>query len=210
MKITKSEYLDSKAKRLFDIIVASSLLLVSAPVCVPVATGLLIFQRPVLFRHERVARGGGFFYCLKFRTMHLDAEKVLKELIEKNPESKEHWLKFRKLPADPRITRVGKLLRKSSIDELPQLLNVLKGDMSIVGPRPITQEELANYGVDVRVYVEQKPGLTGVWQVSGRSCVGYSERVAMDKEYYSSATFLYDCMLLLKTPIVVLLQKGAH
>jgi exopolysaccharide production protein ExoY len=138
---------------------------------------------PALFRHRRVGFNGKYFDCLKFRTMVTDAPERLRQLLESDPVAAAEWAANRKLRYDPRVTAIGAILRRSSLDELPQLFNVLKGDMSIVGPRPVTAEELVRYSGAVDAYLACRPGITGLWQVSGRSTTTYSKRVACDAFY---------------------------
>lgn len=141
--------------------------------------------------------------------MVVDADKVLADLLKNDPAAQEAWNNYFKLPNDPRVNRLGRFLRKSSIDELPQLWNVIRGDMSLVGPRPVTASELEFYGTNVLEYLQCRPGITGLWQVSGRSELSYSERVALDTLYVRNWTFLMDIKIILRTFIVVLYRKGA-
>ena len=165
---------------------------------------------PVFYRHLRIGRAGRRFYVLKFRTMRPDADRVLEEYLAANPEALRFWLEERKLKNDPRTTRVGEFLRKSSLDELPQVINILLGDMSLVGPRPVTEEELAKYGQDAFYYLLVRPGLTGLWQVSGRNEVSYEKRVALDRYYVQNWSIWLDLYILARTVWVVLTRKGAY
>jgi lipopolysaccharide/colanic/teichoic acid biosynthesis glycosyltransferase len=155
----------------------------------------------VLFRHRRIGWGGREFSCLKFRTMQVDAERRLKEYLAANPNARREWLINHKLRNDPRITPFGGFLRRSSFDELPQLFNVLRGDMSLVGPRPIVQEEVAKYQEHFAKYASCRPGLTGLWQISGRNTTSYSERVAYDLEYLRNWSMLRDIWIMIATPL---------
>lgn len=165
--------------------------------------------RPLFFGHERVGKGGKRFRCLKFRTMALDADKRLAALLAEDPDARAQWETHRKLYDDPRITCLGELLRKSSLDELPQFWNVLRGDMALVGPRPIVEDEARHYGEHYADYLSVKPGLTGIWQVSGRSDVRYADRVALDVDYIRNRSFLGDLGIMAKTVRVVLSRAGA-
>jgi Undecaprenyl-phosphate galactose phosphotransferase WbaP len=165
---------------------------------------------PVFYRHLRIGPAGRRFYVLKFRTMRPDADRVLEEYLAANPEALRFWLEERKLKNDPRITRVGEFLRKSSLDELPQVINIFLGDMSLVGPRPVTEEELAKYGQDAFYYLLVRPGLTGLWQVSGRNEVSYEKRVALDRYYVQNWSIWLDLYILARTVWVVLTRKGAY
>lgn len=164
---------------------------------------------PILFRHRRVGRRGKPFDCLKFRTMVPDAQRVLEEHLRRNPDDAVEWEQNFKLRNDPRITPVGRFLRSTSLDELPQLINVLRGEMSLVGPRPITEAELSYYGRDVMFYLEIRPGITGLWQVSGRSDTSYAQRVMFDTWYVKNWTLWQDIAILLKTIPVVFGRRGA-
>jgi undecaprenyl-phosphate galactose phosphotransferase len=150
------------------------------------------------------------FGCLKFRTMVPDADGVLRRLLEDDPRARAEWESDFKLKDDPRITPIGAFLRRTSLDELPQLWNVLKGEMSLVGPRPIIEEELERYGDQVGYYLETRPGITGLWQISGRNDTGYEDRVALDSWYVRNWSLWYDLVILVKTINVVLQHKGAY
>lgn len=193
-------------KRVFDIVVSLTMILLFFPLLVMV--GLIIAVTdgaPIVFRQNRVGRHGRTFPILKFRTMVKNAEEVLRA----RPELWEEYQKHYKIKEDPRISKVGLFLRHTTLDELPQLFNVLKGEMSIVGPRPIVEPELAMFGEAKDVYLKMKPGCAGLWQCSGRSWTTYEERVAMESAYFERASFWFDIKILLKTVVAVLLRRGA-
>ena len=197
-------------KRTIDIVGASSLLIAMSPFLL--VMGAIVMSdggRPV-FGHLRVGRNGRKFRCLKFRSMVTGADVVLKHLLATDPKAREEWERDFKLKNDIRITPIGRLLRRTSLDELPQLWNVLRGDMSLVGPRPIVDEELARYGADVHYYLETKPGMTGLWQVSGRNDVDYATRVSLDVSYAKECSLSLDILILLKTFKVIFKRDGAY
>ncbi len=163
----------------------------------------------IFFRQERIGKNGKTIKIFKFRSMVPNAEKVLEELMEKNPEIKKEYLKNKKLENDPRITKLGKIIRKLSIDELPQLLNVLVGDMSLVGPRPYLFREKKDMGKYYDYVIACKPGITGLWQVSGRSDTSFKQRLVYDKRYATERGLRFDIKILFKTVGVVLGKKGA-
>lgn len=165
---------------------------------------------PVLYAHYRVGKNGRLFRCMKFRSMLRNSEQVLAALLRDDPVARAEWERDHKLTTDPRITPIGRFLRKSSLDELPQLLNVLRGEMSLVGPRPITVAELTRYGRVRWHYLSVRPGLTGLWQVSGRNNTTYEERVALDQRYVEQRSLWLDACILVKTVRVVLLREGAY
>ena len=165
---------------------------------------------PLLFGHFRVGLDGCLFRCLKFRTMRLNAAEMLAELLRNDPAARAEWERDHKLSNDPRVTGIGDFLRRTSLDELPQLFNVLRGEMVLVGPRPITVEELTKYGRTRWHYLAVPPGITGLWQVSGRSDTTYEERVALDRQYVETRSPWVDLCVLLKTVKVVLLRDGAR
>jgi undecaprenyl-phosphate galactose phosphotransferase len=164
----------------------------------------------VLFAHRRIGAGGRHFYCLKFRTMVVNADQVLQQILATDPERAAEWRATHKLRDDPRVTRLGKLLRQMSLDEVPQLLNVIRLEMSLVGPRPIVDSEIAHYGEDIAHYYALRPGLTGLWQVSGRSDTSYARRVRLDVWYVNNWTIWHDLAVLLKTIPAVLRREGAR
>ncbi|MFL9907820.1 sugar transferase [Paraburkholderia sp. RL17-337-BIB-A] len=197
-------------KRALDIVGASALLLVLIPIFLVIGCVVLSDGGPAFFGHRRVGKGGRPFRCLKFRSMVPKADLVLAELLATDAKAREEWNCDFKLKNDVRITPVGRFLRKTSLDELPQLWNVLRGDMSLVGPRPIITEELERYGVDAHYYLAVRPGLTGLWQVSGRNDVDYATRVALDVTYVKERSTLRDISILLRTFKVVLDGCGAY
>lgn len=199
-------------KRLCDLLGSYFLLLFLAPLLLCVALLVKLSSRgPILYRDLRVGRGGRLFYCYKYRSMYLDADRRLEELLEKNPEARMEWETHRKLRQDPRITPLGYWLRRTSIDELPQLWNCLIGDMSIVGPRPVSPEEMqVRYGEKAMKILRVRPGLTGLWQISGRSRVSYATRIALDEHYVDKRCGFLDFKILLKTIPAVLLLRGAY
>jgi exopolysaccharide production protein ExoY len=193
------------AKRAIDVVLAGLLLLLSAPIMLLVAASIrLLMGGPVVFGHNRVGHRGRHFVCYKFRTMASNAEELLQRHLAANPDAAREWRATHKLASDPRVTALGHILRKSSLDELPQLFNVLRGDMSLIGPRPIVPDEVARYGRHAAAYFIARPGITGVWQTNGRSSVSYSTRVACDRYYMRHWSLRLDLELLLKTVPAVL------
>ncbi len=198
-------------KRLFDLVGATLLLLVGLPLWLLIALAIKLDSRgPVFFVQRRVGYQGRTFPCYKFRTMYVDAEDRLQKLLKTDPHAREQWERHKKLPQDPRVTRVGRILRRLSLDEVPQLLNVLKGDMSLVGPRPYLEEELPDLARDVQVITSVKPGLTGLWQVSGRSDLTFRERAILDEYYVRNWSLWLDLVILIKTLSVILKGEGAY
>ena len=166
---------------------------------------------PVFFAHERIGKDGKPFPCYKFRSMVVNSKEMLEKYLAEKSDARAEWERDFKLKDDPRITPIGKVLRRTSLDELPQIFNVLRGEMSLVGPRPVIQEELDKYyGETAKLYASVKPGITGLWQVSGRSDLGYDQRVALDAEYIKHRSFWGDVVILWKTIGVVLMKKGAY
>lgn len=197
-------------KRAMDLLLSVPGLILALPLCFFIAAVIyLSSQGPVLFTHRRIGKDAKTFPCYKFRTMIVGAEEKLKETFIKDPSLKTEWENGFKLKNDPRVTKIGKFLRKTSLDELPQLLNVLKGEMSLVGPRPITKEEIKKYGDKINDYYLVKPGLTGSWQVNGRSDTTYEERVQMDSCYIRNWSASQDLLYLFKTIGAVWRRKGA-
>lgn len=209
--IRKVRAANGRAKRVFDFAVAATALVLLLPVFLTIALLIKITDAkgPVFYRHTRVGRQGERFECLKFRTMATDSEERLAHILTTDPQAAQEWEESQKLRDDPRITKIGKFLRKSSLDELPQLLNVLRGDMSIVGPRPITRAELNRYGKERRYYLLVRPGITGLWQVSGRSSTGYDKRIRYDREYLEEWSWLGEFWIILMTIPAVLNTRDA-
>lgn len=198
------------AKRLLDLAGAMVLAAAFSPLLLVVSLWASKDGGDVLFSHVRIGRNGKAFKVYKFRTMVPNANQVLRELLASNPGLRTEWLRDHKLKDDPRVTTIGRFLRKTSLDELPQLWNVIKGDMSLVGPRPIVRAELHKYGRTSRYYLAVKPGLTGIWQVSGRNDTDYRRRVAMDRHYARVASLALDLLVLVKTVDVVVRRRGAY
>ena len=196
-------------KGLFDQAAAAVALLLLSPLFLVLCALIRMDGGPSFFRHARIGEGGQRFRCIKFRTMTVHADAVLRELLAHDPEARLEWAATQKLRADPRTTRIGRVLRKTSLDELPQLLNVLRGEMSLVGPRPIVDAEVMRYGDKIAFYYEAKPGITGLWQVSGRSNTSYQHRVQLDVWYVRNWTLWQDIAILMKTIPAVLLKEGA-
>lgn len=197
--------------RLVDLFFCIAALIICLPVLLVVAAVIWAQDRgPIIYRQRRFGWHGRSFQCLKFRTMVMDADERLRLLLEKDPMAREEWERDQKLRHDPRVTRIGSVLRKLSLDELPQLLNVLMGDMSLVGPRPIIADEAIRYGHRYWTYCHVRPGITGIWQISGRNDVRYSRRVAMDVMYARKLSLRLYLSVLLSTPAALLLRRGAY
>jgi exopolysaccharide production protein ExoY len=180
--------------------VAVGALVALAPLLAIIAAAVkLTMGGPVIYRHQRVGFGGKLFDCLKFRTMTSDGDIILQRYIQQNPAAAEEWRTSRKLAKDPRVTRFGCFLRKTSLDELPQFLNIVRGEMSCVGPRPVVVAEMGLYGEYVPAYLSARPGVTGLWQISGRSRLSYQERVKLDAEYVRGWTIGRDVAILMRT-----------
>lgn len=197
-------------KRLFDIVVSALLLLMLAPLFAYLVVKVRASKGPAFFGHMRIGEEQQSFPCYKFRTMVPNSAEVLEQLLRDSAEARAEWEAEFKLKNDPRITPIGDFLRRTSLDELPQLWNVLRGEMSLVGPRPVVRDELAKYGEDVSYYLQVRPGMTGLWQVSGRNDVDYETRVALDAWYVRNWSLWYDIVILLKTVKVVLARDGAY
>lgn len=197
-------------KLAFDYVLALLLLLVSLPLLLAIAFLVGLDGGPVLYGHARVGRDGRMFQCLKFRTMVPNAGQVLADILALDPVARQEWEETRKLKNDRRITRLGRFLRRYSLDELPQLANVLRGDMSLVGPRPMTQAEMDDYGQGAAFYLQVRPGITGLWQVSGRNNLGLIERNELNTWYVKNWSFWLDVTILLRTVPTVLGRDGAY
>lgn len=197
-------------KRCFDLVVSLSVLLLGLPVFAFIAFKVSQSGRPIFFGHTRIGQHNRPFKCYKFRTMAPNADKLLADLLATSAEARAEWEKDFKLKNDPRITPIGHFLRKTSLDEIPQLWNVLRGDMSLVGPRPIVEAELERYGSQVDYYLEAKPGVTGLWQISGRNDVSYDTRVYLDAWYVKNWSLFNDIVILLRTVKVIFRKDGAY
>lgn len=191
-------------KRLADVVIASVTLVAALPIMILVAAILKLGGSDVFFKHARIGLNGRKFQCYKFTTMGRDPDEKLARFLAGNPDAAAEWQSTQKLKVDPRVTFFGRILRKSSIDELPQLFNVLRGEMSCIGPRPVTAKELPKYGSDVRKYLSCRPGITGYWQVSGRSTLNFEQRVALDTHYVDNWSLRGDFLILLRTISAVL------
>ena len=196
-------------KRIFDFVGAFVLVLLLGPLMLAIAFWVRRDGGPALFSHPRVGKNEKIFNCYKFRTMVVDAELQLEQMLQ-NPELKDQWEREKKIKNDPRVIPAGHFLRSSSLDELPQLFNVLLGDMSLVGPRPVVKNELSKYAEDVGYYLMVHPGMTGLWQVSGRSDISYESRVYLDTWYVKNWSIWYDLVILFKTVRSVILRSGAY
>jgi len=210
----ENKLLDEKrliVKRVIDLVVALALVPFLIPLSFLVAILIVLDSRgPIFFTQERVGKDGKIFRLYKFRTMFVDAERRLSDILNKDPVAREEWLKNSKLKNDPRVTKIGRVLRKFSIDELPQIINILKGDMSFVGPRPITVAERdLHYRDHLDYYYSVRPGITGLAQISGRSLLGFKERIEYDKWYVENWSLWLDIVIILKTIVVVIKREGA-
>ena len=200
-----------RAKRALDVTLALAMLAFLSPAIVVVVAAMLVADgRPLCFAHTRVGKDGRRFACLKFRTMCRDAPERLEALLASCPDARREWEACRKLTRDPRVHPLGDFLRRSSLDEIPQLVNVLRGEMSLVGPRPVTEDELGLYKDAAAHYLAQRPGVTGLWQVSGRSDTTYRERVELDTRYARTRSLPLDLRILCRTVIVVLAMRGSR
>lgn len=211
LHFTQSQAASSRSKRVIDVTLAVSGLIMLSVLMLIVAAAITALDRgPILIRHKRIGKDGVPFGCLKFRTMVVDADAVLVRHLAASPEAAVEWMAMRKLRNDPRITPIGKILRETSLDELPQLINVIRGEMSLVGPRPIVAEETVRYGAAIAEYKSVRPGLTGLWQCSGRNDVTYERRVMLDREYVRTWSIWRDLTIMLKTVPAVMSSKGVY
>ena len=201
---------DRRSKRAFDVGASQLLIALFGPFLALLALAVRLDGGPALFGHRRIGAAGESFRCWKFRSMVVDAEAVLAHTLATDPAARAEWDKDFKLRNDPRVTRLGNFLRRSSLDELPQLFNVLKGEMSLVGPRPIVVAEVERYGLAMEEYRACKPGITGLWQVSGRNDIDYAERVELDRRYAWTWSLKNDLMILVRTLGVVARRSGAY
>ncbi len=201
----------SGLKRAFDLAVGMPAVIFLSPLLILIYALLKVFDPgPALFTQLRVGKDGRTFTVYKFRTMRVDAQARLEQLLANDPLAAAEWAQYQKLRNDPRVTVLGRILRRSSLDELPQLLNIIRGDMSVVGPRPVTSAEVQRYGVDYSYYVAVRPGVLGLWQVSGRNRLTYPQRVALDVRYVKSWTIWSDLAILARAVPVVLFGRGAY
>ncbi len=200
------------AKRVFDLLSIAVILTLFWWLIIIVAIGVRFsLGAPIIFGHRRVGRDGKTFLCYKFRSMVPNADKVLADLLASDPSAREEWDRDFKLKDDPRVTGFGRIIRKFSLDEFPQLWNVLRGDMSIVGPRPVVEDEFERYYEGAyEHYKAVRPGLTGLWQVSGRSDLNYTERVELDRQYVENWGLWQDAMLVFRTVPAMLGRRGAY
>lgn len=212
LAMTEEEIRHLPLKRTFDLLFSLFALLITFPLFMTIAILIRLQSAgPIIYAHERIGRGGKMFKCFKFRSMYADADLRLRELLKNDAALAEEWEKHHKLKNDPRITPIGAFLRKSSLDELPQFLNVLKGDLSVVGPRPVVQAEIQKYFKEKAPKIlSVRPGITGLWQVSGRSNTSYEHRIALDEHYVENHNFLFDILLVLKTIPALLSRRGAY
>lgn len=204
-----TRFTSAAVKRLTDFVFAGSAIVLTLPLMLFVAAAVASDRGPVFFGHTRVGRHGRKFKCYKFRTMVQNADDMLAHHLRNNPDAKKEWVRSQKLVNDPRVTRIGKFLRRTSLDELPQLYNILKGDMSVVGPRPVTEGELIKFGDTRDYYLKMRPGVTGLWQISGRSETTYERRVYLDGWYARNWSFWHDMAIIMRTVPAVLSSRGA-
>jgi len=199
-------------KRTFDILFSLLVLVITSPMLMLIALSIRFFSKgKIVYAHERVGRGGNSFRCLKFRTMYADADQRLIEILANNPEMRKEWEQNHKLKNDPRVTPIGKFLRKTSLDEFPQFFNVLRGDLSVVGPRPVVRSEIQNHiGSKASTILSVRPGITGLWQVSGRSDTSYATRIQLDEKYIQEQSLFLDLKLIFKTIPCMVWSKGAY
>ena len=198
-------------KRVLDLVLSVPAFLFLIPIFIFIAIAIKLDDGgPVFFRHKRRGMNGKTFGCLKFRSMVVDAERRLEEILANDPDLAQEWRDTQKLRDDPRVTGIGGFLRRTSLDELPQLLNIVRGEMSVVGPRPIVEDEVVRYGEKIAFYDSVRPGVLGLWQVSGRSDTSYEERVDLDVEYALEQSSWKDISIILKAVPAVLLSRGAY
>lgn len=198
-------------KRLIDLIMIFISALFVIPIMIIIAVLIKITSKgPVFYGHKRVGKNGKEITCWKFRSMYVNSQEMLEEILKNDPERREEWERDRKFVNDPRVTKFGKFLRKTSLDELPQFINILTGNMSFVGPRPVTKEELEKYGENAGYILSVTPGLSGMWQISGRSDTGYEERIYLDTFYIQNWSIWLDLWIIIRTVWVVINGKGAY
>lgn len=199
------------SKRSFDILVALAALVLLSPIFVLIMALVKYSDGgSVFYGHRRIGYNGSTFRCLKFRTMSENGDAVLQQYLQQNPAAYEEWRATRKLQNDPRVTVIGTVLRKLSLDELPQLINIIRGEMSLVGPRPVVEDELELYEASAVYYLQTRPGLTGLWQVSGRNDVSYETRVAFDTQYVRNWSLIADLVIVVRTIPAVCMSRGSY
>jgi len=199
------------AKRSFDVVAAAMALIIFSPIFLLIMALVKCSDGgSAFYGHRRVGHNGRYFHCLKFRTMVPNGDEVLRAHLKADPAAAEEWRRTRKLRSDPRVTTVGTVLRKLSLDELPQLINILRGEMSVVGPRPVVDEELNIYDSHAVYYLSTRPGLTGLWQISGRNDVSYENRIAFDTHYVQNWSLIQDVLIIAKTIPAVCLSRGSY
>lgn len=209
LKVTTKKYMYSFVKRNFDIIMSLTAMVLLFPIFFIIAIMIKIDSKGnIIYKHKRIGKNGKYIYLYKFRTMYTNSKEILEELL-KDPKVKAEWENNFKLDNDPRVTKVGKFLRRTSLDELPQLLNIFLGDMSIVGPRPVIDGEIEKYGIYKKKFLSVTPGLTGWWACNGRSCTSYKERIKLELYYVKHRSIKLDLLVILKTIGVVVKGKGA-
>lgn len=199
-------------KRTFDLLFSFCALIICLPLYLFITLAVRLSSKgPILYGHKRIGRGGKPFQCWKFRTMYQDAEERLEEILSQDSEKRKEWNSTHKLKNDPRVTPIGSFLRKTSLDELPQFWNVIKGDLSVVGPRPVVHEEISrHFGLKAAKILSIRPGITGIWQVSGRNDTCYSTRVMLDEKYVDNRSIALDLKLIFKTLPKMISSKGAY
>lgn len=206
----KTHAIYDRVKRSIDVVTSLALLISLIPLWIALALLVKSDGGPIFFRQPRIGHGGRLFQMWKFRSMIPDADAQLQWMLERDEAMREQWEVWRKVKNDPRTTPIGVWLRRLSLDELPQLWNVLKGDMSLVGPRPILTNEVTLWGSAISAYESVRPGITGLWQVSGRSHLNYDERIALDVRYIEHRSWWLDTVIVIRTVGVVLMAVGAH
>lgn len=213
-KTTQAEFVlptGGLVKRSFDVTSAALALILFSPIFLMIAALVKFSDNgPVFYGHSRIGHNGRIFKCLKFRTMAVNGDEILRNFLRDNPQAAEEWKATRKLKFDPRVTAIGTVLRKLSLDELPQIFNILRGEMSVVGPRPVVDEELKVYDSFAAFYLKTRPGLTGLWQISGRNDVSYESRIAFDTHYVQNWSLVGDVLIIVKTIPAVCLARGSY
>lgn len=207
--VLKKEDIYQGFKRTSDVMISSVALIALLPIMALTAVAVKLDSKgPAFYKHKRIGKNGKYIYLYKFRSMYTDANEKLEEML-KDPKVKEEWERNFKLENDPRITKIGKFLRKTSLDELPQLINIIKGDMSIIGPRPVIDDEIEKYGANKGRFLSVTPGLTGNWAANGRSCTSYEERMELELAYVNNMSLKMDMQIFFKTIIAVFKREGA-